>query len=224
MHILGGVAYVNRGVDAEGKVLPPGQDPEVVKGEDGVKPRQALQKANDAMVNLKNDFITTGPFHDMNVVTDTHFGPKDRNEDDSDPNLRGRMGRSVAFLAKMATDPNLTKGRNQPPRGLAAEGTTAVEFNTTEWKGFNPAKAGVARVVGSHAAYLLTGVKDPGFVRGTLSYTQIQVVRLTVDDTFDYTTWKPSGGEGPYYIDAAGGTLVREKDDKTLDVYGNRKA
>jgi cyanophycinase-like exopeptidase len=234
MAILGGVDYVPAASYTTDTTT--GRDN--LEGGSGVSSQNALTKAYEDRINdeLKTGFINTGLLSQQNVVTDTHFGPDDRNTDNPDPNLKGRMGRSVAFLAlMMLNSKQAVNAKTKTPHGLAAQGATAVVINTTAWKGVDGGEAGIAVVDGdpNGAAYFLTaGKKKPQYVKNAgdgqyyLNFTGVQVVKANKGQKFNLDDWKNAGGTATYTISAkivnGRETLVRDDAaNDTLDVYNN---
>ena len=95
----------------------------------GVTSDEALADPFDSDVTLARGFLSL-PFLE-NVITDTHFIQ------------RNRMGRELAFLARVAGAP---LSWNAAPKGIAISEHTAVLVDT---------KTGTARVIGHGPAYFL---------------------------------------------------------------------
>jgi cyanophycinase-like exopeptidase len=126
-----------------------------------------------------------------NVIMDSHFG------DESAPPLNhDRMGRLVAFLARM-----MARGKKGPEvlggkavaRGLGVNAQTAVLVE----------KNGTAQVVGNSYAYFLTA---PGLWAGgkPLQYAKIKVSRLKAGGTFTFqvAAWANFNGDTTYTVSA----------------------
>lgn len=111
-----------------------------------------------------------GPF-----ICDMHFVTRDR------------MGRLVAFMV------NAWKGHSWGPlvRGLACDEHTALLLDT---------KTGMAQVVGTSTAYALTyNPKIGPTALKPLSWQQVDVIRLSVMDLFDFAHWVPLNAHQQWY-------------------------
>jgi hypothetical protein len=177
-------------------------------------------------MTLRDGFVTTGWARDLRVLTDTHFGQRQTGEE-VPANLRGRMGRMVAFLARLkAGQPDATF------RGLAADEATAVLVEAAG------DRKGQGTVVGKGSAYLLETPEQPprpsqGTVpngrAGPLAFGPLRVYKLDGREAiepaalnFDFAAWRPVVGGVPYAIAAEGGSLTNLT-DPARDVYNNPK-
>jgi len=105
-----------------------------------------------------------------NVLTDTHFKARDR------------MGRTIAFLARIVQD-----GWSADPRAIAVDEKTAVLVEGD----------GKASVVGLSAVYFLS-VNEAAMVcrAGTaLTFHNISVYRVRAGGQFDLSKWRGNGGD-----------------------------
>lgn len=147
--------------------------------------------SDEALANPYNRYMTFEPnFLDIpllaNLITDTHFAERDR------------MGRLVAFVARMMQD-----GLSSQARGLGVSEQTAVLVEPN----------GSARVVGVGNAYFLTapGMPERCVARKTLTYLNVPVYRLSAGPgTFDFNTWTGTGGLA-YTLTAQNGILTASK-------------
>ena len=218
MHVLGGLSYLNE----PNRHARPNQ----AMGLDGLTSARALGDPAGVPMTLRDGFVTAGWARDLRVLTDTHFGQRQADEE-VPANLRGRMGRLVAFLARLkAGQPDATF------RGLAADEATAVLVEATG------DRKGRGTVVGKGSAYLLaTPEQPPRPPPGTgpdgrpipLAFGPLRVYRLdgrvAVEPAaldFDFAAWRPVVGGVPFAIAAEGGSLTNLT-DPALDVYNNPK-
>lgn len=147
---------------------------------DTVKSNEALHNPFHERVTITRDFLHV-PFLD-GKITDSHFVARDR------------MGRLIAFLARIAGD-----GRTPAPFGIGIDEKTAVLMDAD----------GIARVTGAGAAYFL---RTPGGLEhcvpnAALTYRNISVYRLTAAaGKFDIKSWMGSGGI-EYKLSAENGVL-----------------
>lgn len=155
---------------------------------DTVKSSEALPNPFHERVTITRDFLHV-PFLE-GKITDSHFVARDR------------MGRLIAFLARIATD-----GWTRTPYGIGIDERTAVLMDAD----------GSARVVGAGAAYFLRapGPPEKCAPKLPLTYENIAVYRLAAGmGRFDVKAWSGSGGVG-YKLSAEDGvvksTLVGNK-------------
>ena len=129
---------------------------------------QALADPFNQRVVLRRDFLEIAILR--NVLTDTHFQARDR------------MGRTIAFLARIVQD-----GWASQPRAIGIDEKTAVLVGGD----------GKASVVGSSAAYFLSVNEAPKVCHpGTpLTFHNISVYRVRAGGQFDLATWRGSGGD-----------------------------
>jgi cyanophycinase-like exopeptidase len=218
MHVLGGLSYVNE--------PNPNTKPNQAAGLGGLTSVRAIRDPAGAPMNLRDGFLASSWARELRVLTDTHFGQR-QTGDEVPANLRGRMGRLVALLARLhAGHPGNTF------RGLAADEATAV---LVEASGDRKSQG---TVVGKGSAYLLTTPKQPPRLSGgssangqpaPLGFGPVQVYRLDGREAFepaalnfDFAAWRPVAGGILYTIAAEGGSL-NNLSDATRDVYNNPK-
>ena len=208
MHVLGGLSYLNE--------PNPYARPNQAGGLAGMTSTRAIADPAGVPMTLREGFVTYGWARDLRVLTDTHFGQRQTGEE-IPANLRGRMGRLVAFLARLkAGQPDLTF------RGLAADEATAVLVEAAG------DRKGQGTVVGKGSAYLLTTPdQPPRSPAGTspnggpapLTFGPLQVYKLDGGDVvnpaaldFDFAVWRPVVGGVRYAIAAEGGSLTNLTD------------
>jgi cyanophycinase len=137
---------------------------------DTVKSNEALPNPFDEKVTITRDFLHV-PFLE-GKITDSHFVARDR------------MGRLLAFLARIATD-----GWTRTPYGIGIDEKTAVLMDAD----------GGARVTGVGAAYFLRALGPPEKCAPNVAvtYRGISVYRLVAGaGRFDVKAWVGSGGVG----------------------------
>ena len=134
---------------------------------DTVNSPEALANPYDPHVTLARDFLSIPVL--KGVITDSHFSQ------------RGRMGRSLAFLARIVQD-----GWAQEAHGIGVDETTAILVEAD----------GRGRVVGNNSAYFMTLDHRPEVcVDGKpLTLRHVKVWKLSAGDTFDLKTWAATGG------------------------------
>jgi cyanophycinase len=134
---------------------------------DTVKSPEALANPYDPHVTLVRDFLTIPVL--KSIITDSHFSQRER------------MGRSLAFLARIVQD-----GWARQARGIGIDETTAVLVEAD----------GHARVVGKNSAYFMALDHRPEVcVDGKpLTLRHVKAVKLSAGDTFDLKTWAATGG------------------------------
>lgn len=125
-----------------------------------------------------------------NALTDTHFKARDR------------MGRTLAFLARIVQD-----GWASQPRAIGIDERTAVLVDGD----------GRASVVGSSAAYFLSVNEAPKVCRpGTpLTFHNISVYRVRAGGRFDLSIWKGRGGDS-YSLSVDEGVLHSTQRDGAI--------
>ena len=143
----------------------------------------ALANPYDANITIgANDFLDS-PFL-ANTITDDHFNNPDR---------RGRL---VTFLARMSQDNGIV------PRGVGLDEATAVCIDA----------AGLGKVFGTGTAFFLQQNGSSNYPERCVSgspldwYRNRQAVTVykavgspTGSSTFDFSTWRGSGGTAQYY-------------------------
>jgi len=146
---------------------------------DTVQSPAALADPFDEKVTVDRDFLALPLL--KGVITDSHFVRRDR------------LGRTIAFLARMLQDGGLAKAR-----AIAVDEKNAVLVE----------RDGSASLVGDGAAYFFeTSVKPEDIrPRTPLTLRDVQVYRMRRGDRFDLRTWKGDGGTA-YSISAVNGAL-----------------
>ena len=146
---------------------------------DTVQSPAALTDPFDEKVTVGRGFLALPLLN--GVITDSHFVRRDR------------LGRTIAFLARMLQDGGLEKAR-----AIAVDEKNAVLVEPD----------GSASLVGDGAAYFFeTSVKPEDMrPRKPLTLRDVQVYRIRKGDRFDLRTWQ--GGDGTAYsISAVSGAL-----------------
>lgn len=147
---------------------------------DTVKSNEALANPFHERVTITRDFLRVP--HLEGTITDSHFVARDR------------MGRLIAFLARIADS-----GWTFAPRGIGIDEKTAILMDA----------AGNARVTGEGAVYFLRAPGTPEQCRPgiALTYRNISVYRLKAGDgQFNLRSWTGSGG-AEYSLSVENGTL-----------------
>jgi cyanophycinase len=131
---------------------------------------QALADPFDRNITLDRDFLVVPGMAD--IITDQHFVERDR------------MGRTLAFMARLATD-----GGVPDIRAIAIDRETAVLIDAD----------GLATVIANAGhetphVYLLTG-GDPQIVqpKTPLTFVGVQVQRLAAGGSFNFADWTAAG-------------------------------
>jgi hypothetical protein len=140
-------------------------------------------RAGQFSVTLDRDFDQIPNL--TGTITDSHFVTRDR------------MGRSVAFLARLIKDGWASSAHN-----IAVDEATAILVEPT----------GAATRVGTGAAYFMSSNGVPAVcVSGTpLTYTSIPVYKVSGAATFNLATWTGSGGLA-YTVSVNAGALTSSK-------------
>jgi cyanophycinase len=146
----------------------------------GVTSSQALADPFNRYMTFGRDFANLPLL--AGTIGDTHFGARDR------------MGRSVAFLCRVASN-----GWSNAPRGIAVDEETALLVDAQ----------GAGSVVGNGSVYFL---KAPGLPelcqsKKPLTYRNIAVDRIRAGDGFNLSAWTRSGGSA-YAVSAEAGVLT----------------
>jgi cyanophycinase len=141
---------------------------------DTIRSPEALANPYDSNMTIERSFLHFPQL--AGVITDSHFAARDR------------MGRSVAFLARIRQD-----GWSPDPRGIAVDERTALLVE----------ESGAARVVGDGAVYFLrTSAAPQRCAAGKpLEISGVKVQRLRRGGKLDLPAW--SGSEGVSYSVAA---------------------
>jgi cyanophycinase len=149
--------------------------------QDTVKSPEALANPYDSHVTLVRDFLTIPIL--KGVITDSHFSQRER------------MGRSIAFLARIVQD-----GWAEEVHGIGIDETTAVLVDET----------GHARIVGKNSAYFMTLDHQPEIcVAGKpLTLRHVKVLKLSAGAEFDLKSWTGSGGT-TFEVNVVDGKMTR---------------
>ncbi len=141
---------------------------------------QALANPFDRRLTLVRDFLTIPRL--AGIITDSHFVERDR------------MGRLVAFLARVVKDGWATQAR-----GIGIDSQTAVLVEA----------AGSTTVVGNGIAYFMhtPGPPEACQPKTPLTFRNLSVYRVDASGTFDIPTWKGNGGTA-YQISSDAGVLT----------------
>jgi cyanophycinase len=134
---------------------------------DSVTSAEALKNPYDEKVTLEKDFLKFAPL--SGIITDSHWVTRDR------------LGRTLAFLARIQKD-----GWSRTPRAIAINERTAVLLEPD----------GAARVVGSSAAYFLRLSESPEMCEAgkPLTLHNVSVVRVSAGEHFDLKAWTSPEG------------------------------
>jgi cyanophycinase-like exopeptidase len=132
-------------------------------------------------VTLARDFLAIPAL--KGVITDSHFSQRER------------MGRSIAFLARIVQD-----GWAKEVHGIGIDETTAVLVDA----------AGYARVLGENSVYFMTLDHRPEIcVDGKpLTVRHVKVLKLNAGDAFDLKSWTGSGGTS-FEVNVIDGKMTR---------------
>jgi cyanophycinase len=143
---------------------------------------QALSNPFDRRLTLVRDFLAIPRL--AGIITDSHFVERDR------------MGRLVAFLARIVQDGWATQAR-----GLGIDSQTAVLVDA----------AGSASVVGSGTAYFMQTTVSPEACqpKTPLTFHGLSVYRVDASGTFDFPTWTGTNGTA-YEISSDAGLLTTQ--------------
>ena len=140
----------------------------------------ALGNPYNNKVALDRDFLVLPNMG--GIITDSHFVTRDR------------MGRLVAFLARIVKD-----GWASSAKGIGIDEMTAIAVEAN----------GTATVLGSGAAYFLRtpGTPEVCQAKKALTYRNLSVYRVSGSATFNFSTWTGSGGTA-YTLTAEAGVLT----------------
>jgi len=140
----------------------------------------ALGNPYNNKVALDRDFLVLPNMG--GIITDSHFVTRDR------------MGRLVAFLARIVKD-----GWATSAKGIGIDEMTAIAVEAN----------GTATVLGSGAAYFLRtpGAPEVCQAKKALTYRNLSVYRVSGSATFNFSTWTGSGGTA-YTLTAENGVLT----------------
>lgn len=145
-----------------------------------VTSKEALANPFTPLITISNGFLNVSPLL-RDKFTDDHYAARDR------------MGRLIAFLARVIQDGN-------------AHQVSAIA--TDEKTAFLMEPDGTGSVAGAGAVYFLRTPGPPEVCRpGTpLSFRGIPVYRVRAGGTFNIATWTGTGGEA-YSLSAIAGAL-----------------
>jgi cyanophycinase len=146
---------------------------------DTVTSKQALADPFDEHLTLANDFLRIPVL--AGVVTDSHFHARDR------------MGRTLAFLARM-----LAAGKLKEARAIAVDERTAALVETD----------GKLRVEGEGSVYFIRAENASEVCRpgAPLTFRGISVYRVAKGGGFDLKSWSGHGGAA-YVLNVEAGTI-----------------
>jgi cyanophycinase len=140
-------------------------------------------------LTLDRDFLALPKLHGF--ITDQHLQERDR------------MGRTVAFLARLVKD-----GWTSDGRAVAADRETALHVNPVD---------GTSEVLshGNHRTTYFNFLRTPGppevcEPKTPLTYRNISVYRIGPGGTFDLDTWSGQGGTS-YLLSAENGVLISSR-------------
>ncbi len=147
----------------------------------GATSSQALADPFNRYMTFDRDFVSLPIL--SGVIGDPHFETRDR------------MGREVAFMARVAA-----AGWSGAPRGIAVDEQTALLVD--------PA-SGQATVEGTGAVYFLQapGLPETCQARTPLTYLNLALQRIRAGDGFDLRAWVATGGAA-YTLSATAGVLT----------------
>jgi cyanophycinase len=134
---------------------------------DTVTSTVALADPFDSRAQVERGFLAMPDL--KGIITDSHFV------------ARNRMGRLVAFLARIVRD-----GWAREARGIGIDEKTAVVIEP----------GGLASIRGSGAAYFLRtpGKPEKCEEKNALTYRSLSVYKIVGSATFNISTWTGSGG------------------------------
>ena len=146
-----------------------------------VTSKQALADPYSPLVTISNGFLNLSPLL-RGFFTDDHFAARDR------------MGRLVAFLARVIQD------RFAP---------SAAAIATDERTAYLMEPDGSGRVVGSGAAYFMRTTELPQVCKPgkPLTFKNIYIYRVRAGETFDISKWTGTP-RAAYGISAVNGVLT----------------
>jgi cyanophycinase len=153
---------------------------------DTITSAQALADPFDPHLTIESAFLRLPNLN--GVITDSHFSKRDR------------LGRLVAFLARIAQTSGSAKGV-----GIDERAAVLMEPD------------GSAAIAGEGAAYFLRAGRKPEIcVPGQpLTFENIEVYRVPAGGSFDFRTWTGTGGFA-YRISARSGVLSSTQEKGSL--------
>jgi cyanophycinase len=145
-----------------------------------VTSQQALANPFTPLITIENGFLNVSPLL-RDMFTDDHFAARDR------------MGRLIAFLARVLQD-----GESSQVSAIATDEKTAYLME--------PDGSGV--VVGTGAAYFLRTAGRPEVCKPAtpLTFRNVSVYRVRAGGAFNVSNWTAAGGLG-YTLSAINGVL-----------------
>jgi cyanophycinase-like exopeptidase len=151
----------------------------------GVTSSQALANPFNKYITLARDFAALPDL--AAVVGDSHFVTRDR------------MGRTLAFMARIAK-----AGWSYQPRAIAVDEQTALLIDET----------GSASVVGVGTAYFLRALAPAETCEPStpLTYLNVNDYRVAAGAAFDLGRWSGNGGLA-YQVSAISGVLSSTRGD-----------
>ena len=147
---------------------------------DTIRSPEALANPFDDNMTIERDFLRFLVL--AGIITDSHFGARDR------------MGRSVAFLARIRQE-----GWSPDPRGIAIDERTALLVE----------EDGSSTVSGSGSVYFLRTSEAPKVCAPgkPLEIANVPILRLRGGDKFNLRSWTGSAGAN-YSLSAREGKLT----------------
>jgi cyanophycinase len=147
---------------------------------DTIRSPEALSNPDDENMTIERDFLRFPVL--VGIITDSHFSARDR------------MGRSVAFLARIRQE-----SWSRDPRGIAIDERTALLVE----------EDGSATVTGSGSVYFLRTTEAPNVCAAgrPLEIANVSVQRLRGGENFDLRSWTGPSGTS-YSLSAGDGKLA----------------
>src|SRR3954471_23865973 len=147
---------------------------------DTVTSKQALADPFDEHVTVGQDFLRISPLR--NTITDSHFHARDR------------MGRTLAFLARM-----LEPGKLREARAIAIDERSAALIDPN----------GKVKVEGEGMVYFIRADRPAAVCKAgaPLPFRGISVYRVPPGGSFDVRTWTGQGGT-TYELNVETGTVA----------------
>jgi cyanophycinase len=142
----------------------------------GIESTDALANPYDSGLTFNTTFIRGVPGLN-HTITDTHFA------------IRERMGRLLAFLARMSTDVEPMDWTLARGVGVQQEGAVLVQEDPVTGHFIGT----VVGVVGTSVAYFVQPQQAPTTIEAGLPlvWSNVLCTRVTVGGQFDMTTWTP---------------------------------
>ena len=158
---------------------------------DTVTSEEALRDPYNEKMTLDDGFLTAPSL--AHTITDSHFSERDR------------MGRLLAFMARLIKDGNSDVSTL---RGIGIDQETSLVLED-----------GHVRVFGKGSAYFLNPTKAPEqcLTGKTLTFRDVSVVRVDSTGVFDLAQWRALSGPGAIYSISAEGGKVSESRTRAID-------